>query len=204
MGFVGLWGSGKTLAMVQRACELRAQGFRVASNFGMKGGIDVETLQEIFELVSISSPKSPTVLCLDEVGMLFPAREYSKFPPALNVLLQQGRKLGIELLWTTQDIGFVDTNLRRVTGTVVQCSGYWNKRISEPDVYPVIERPRFFLRRYFTMPEIQRSEGVRVPYRVSWCRFNQDYADEYDTYHLITAAQRVLQEQSVNLIEGST
>lgn len=202
-GFVGLWGSGKTLSMVETACKLRSEGYRIASNFGMKGCQNVETLQEVFNLVSCSSPSEPTVLCLDEVGMLFPAREFSKFPAALNVLLQQGRKLGIDLLWTTQDAGFVDINLRRVTGSIVQCSGFFPKTISEKGVYPVLTRPRFFLRQFYTVPEFERSAGLRKPYKASWSRFNQDYADEYDTYHLISAAQRVLNEQAVPLTDGS-
>ncbi|MGV8082581.1 MAG: hypothetical protein AB2L09_02945 [Coriobacteriia bacterium] len=199
--FVGLWGSGKTLALVEECLWHERNGYRVASNFGYVGGEDIETLTDVLRLMSRTDLTDRIYIALDEAGALFPAREYSKWPPALNVLVQQARKLGISIGWTAQAWEFVDVNLRRVTGTVTHCTGWGKRRVSPKGVLPVEYRPLFFVRKQYNsvLYGTAKAKSIRTQVR----RFDPELGRRYDTYRLISSAQRVLQEQAEGLI-GST
>lgn len=193
--FVGLWGSGKTLALTEACIGAEADGFRVASNFGFVGGLEFATLGELLQLLARKPRRDLLYVALDEAGMLFPAREFSKWPPALNVLMQQGRKLGVSLGYTSQSFDFVDANLRRVTGVVVKCSGFGSKLVSAKGVRPREYRPLWFMRTHYDAQGygLARTRPLK---RQLYVPFRQETADRYDTWHLIDACQQVLDLQA--------
>lgn len=188
--YTGFWGSGKTLALVEECERRRLDGYDVYSNFGFKRGRSVDTLGDVISLCALPTDR-PRFLALDEAGALFPSRGWSDFPPALNILWQQGRKLGFSVSYTAQDIDLVDANVRRVTGLTVKCDGWFPKRLTPRKTRPRKYRPRLFSRRYFSgVPT-----ATEKPAYTLWRFFKQEIADLYDTHYLVSSAQRMLVEQ---------
>jgi hypothetical protein len=199
--FVGLWGSGKTLALTERCRDKELEGYRVASNFGYVGSQHLDTLDDLLQFLRTKDPRERVYLAIDEAGMWFPAREFSKWPPALNVLVQQGRKLGIEMGYTSQRFEFVDSNLRRVTDTVTRCTGWGSKRLTPKGFKPASYRPLLFLRSTYLALEFESAKAK--PTRWRFLRFDPEVAALYDTMHIIAAAQRTLGMQLGDL-QGAT
>lgn len=55
------------------------------------------------------------VVLLDEAGVMFNSREWMEFPPGLGTLMAQGRKLRVDVVYTSQFIDQVDKTLRELT-----------------------------------------------------------------------------------------
>jgi hypothetical protein len=73
-------------------------------------------------ILSAVEPRG-VVLLVDEIGIIMPARFWQSFPVDLMFTLSQSRKLGVDLVWTSQDVEQVDAYLRRLTQWVykVRC-----------------------------------------------------------------------------------
>jgi len=59
---------------------------------------------------------------VDEAGFVFNSRKWSKLPFDLVARFQQSRKLGVDIMYTTQNIKRVDTTLRELTHLQVMCA----------------------------------------------------------------------------------
>ena len=200
--YTGLWASGKTLAMAEECLRLQAQGVAIATNFGfLTQDYSLETLDDWLLLIagqlSVPVADRPRIhFAIDEIGMLFNAREYASWPPALNVVFFQGRKFKVSLSYTVQDFALVDANIRRVTARVVKCRGHGRKRISAPGEPPEY-RPVVFSRASYLADEVHRAKARRLGLSVH--RLQAETANSYDTYALVSTAQAVLTAQVASI-----
>jgi len=117
--FVGLNGSGKTLAMVERlALPAFARGTAVVGNFTIAHPLwrplgswrNIEGLRDC-------------VLLLDEITAALPARQSQSLPAELARKLNQLRKVDVVVGWTAPTWARADKMLREVTGAVTVCRG---------------------------------------------------------------------------------
>jgi hypothetical protein len=67
------------------------------------------------QLMEYNNGEYGQVYILDEVSSLLNSRAFKDFPPDVLDLITQSRKVRTKILYTTQDIKFVDVNLRRLT-----------------------------------------------------------------------------------------
>lgn len=200
--YTGLWASGKTLWLSDECLRLQAQGVLIATNFGFYSeDYSLQTVDDWLRLVASQlavpvAERRRIHFALDELGMLFTARDFGNFPAALNVIFLQGRKFKVSLSYTVQDFALVDANIRRVTARVVKCRGHGRKLISakgEPPEY----RPVFFSRAVYLAEEQHRARASRIGFSVN--RLPLKPAAAYDTYALIATAQAVLTAQVASL-----
>lgn len=200
-GFVGYWASGKSLAMCAEIMRRQRQDptLIVGNNFGYKRGecYSLRTIEEILAFACTDFNGRQKLIAVDEIGSLLRARGFSTWPPIGDTVFQQGRKIHVELLWTTQHWRLLDVNVRRVTEKVTECRGYLMKRLTPRGIYPVEHRPRMFRFREFHGPNPESGELPKKCDRVSWSLFDQRTADSYDSMHLVESAMAglVVQQQ---------
>ncbi len=150
-GYCGLFGSGKTLAMVMHAYKARQRNpdLPVMTNLGILNlpGAPVQFLQQArsqeqmfamlneFRCCDGFGPEGDlehretcngrgALLLLDEVGVYLPARAWAKMPGELVWKWQQLRKDGIDLLWTTIRPNNVVKDLRDITSETHWCTSW--------------------------------------------------------------------------------
>ena len=121
IGYFGFNGSGKTLAMSKALTGYDT----VFTNYGYEPQrgqkvcelADCEALFDVLkqytELVGVGSEK--VCLAIDEAGLNFPARSWKNISKREAYLFAQHRKLGIDLLYTAQNVKMVDSILRNNT-----------------------------------------------------------------------------------------
>lgn len=127
--YVGEVGSGKTMGMVERALRLKSRDPRIIvwSNFHFEGCDYV--FRDLAELENIPSY---SVLLISEGALFANARDWTNFPAGLVEMLTQNRKWGqgegrppgVLMLWDVQDPMMIDTNVRRLTNSVIHCKAY--------------------------------------------------------------------------------
>lgn len=198
LAFVGDWGSSKTLGMVKWLQDGVERGYDAASNFGFEGGIDFATSSELLTLVAdrLRTPlrdRVPLRVAFDEAGQMFPCRGHSKFPPAMELVCHEARKLKIEIAYAVPNLSRVDLNLRLATSAVIRCNGFFYKPIEHPD-YGSITRPRLvcWTRYGYHDDKLQDREGRR------WVRWSKlaPYKDLYDSFFLIESVAFQLEAAS--------
>jgi hypothetical protein len=135
-GYCGLFGSGKSQAMVLEAYKARRKDpeCRVMTNLEVLNlpGRDVEflrptdsleeTMQKMVRFEADQGHKA--YLLLDEVGVYLNARVWSKMPAELTWRWQQLRKDGVELRWTCIRPNNVVKDLRDITFETHWCESY--------------------------------------------------------------------------------
>ncbi len=198
-GFVGYWASGKSLAMCATVMDRqrRDPGLLVGNNFGYTAGnsVHLANVDELLAFACTDFNGRNKLIAIDEIGSLLRARGFSTWPPIGDTVFQQGRKLHVELMWTTQHWRLLDVNVRRVTEKVTECQGYFPKRISARGIVPIQTRPRLFRHREYMGPNPECGELPSKCDRVKWTFFNQKVADSYDSMALVEGVKAGLLEQ---------
>ncbi len=114
-------GSGKTSGMVEAAYTMHRLGWRVLSN-GLElnfedGGFS--SLRELAEIITqareMAGERQPTCVLLDEAPFWANARKWSEFDDGFFSVLQQVRKFGLALHYSSISPMQTDVNLRRLT-----------------------------------------------------------------------------------------
>lgn len=195
-GFVGYWAGGKTLRMVERIWERqdRDPSLVVGSNFGYKRGnvVTLDTLEDMLSFAFTDFGGRQKIVALDEIGGVLRARASQAWPPAADLLFQQGRKLRCTVLWTTQSWRFTDVNVRRVTQRVTRSEGLFIKRITPRGVFPEEGRPRLFKCSEWRAPNPDCNELPASPDKTYHRFWRQDLAESYDSMALVEAVARQL------------
>jgi hypothetical protein len=117
--FCGLYGSGKTLSLVNEAYKLKKQGYSVYSNIGL-------TFQDghIVSWRDVINVPPNSVICLDEISNLVNSRDWKNMPPEFFGLLTQNRKLNIRIMATAQVYDDVDKQFRTLVRFIIQCNRF--------------------------------------------------------------------------------
>jgi len=136
VGYVGRVGHGKTMRMVVDGINLAARRKSrpvLASNIriNVPPELDVEFVQLAMAHDGLEFPDGAPldelferyrdrgcVLLVDEVHMIWGAREWSDMGKVARYRLTQSRKLGTDVLWTAQFVDQVEKNIRELTETV--------------------------------------------------------------------------------------
>ena len=119
--FVGIYGGGKTMSLVEYLERMRKKyGDKVyiATNFFYKNqDFAIKDWQDLLPAFD-----KPVIFAYDELQNEFNSREYKSFPVSLMHLLTQNRKgHGKQIVYTAQDYETVDKNFRRLTTNVLTC-----------------------------------------------------------------------------------
>lgn len=118
--FQGRKGSGKTLSMTFWGLVYKKAGWKLMSNYALKG-IERFDKDFLYKLNTDSSIKN-IVLLVDELPLYFDARLWKgKKAIGFSQFIQQIRKRNIIILGTAQFIGLVELRIRQNSDVLVKC-----------------------------------------------------------------------------------
>lgn len=115
-GFIGRPGAGKTYSMVSLAYRLHGR-VPIYSNMSLSWAQQVETVDELVGLTN-------GLVLLDEAGLWFNSRYWSRVSIEQMSWFAQSRKRGVHLWFTSQSEAAVDASIRRLVATYVYCMRY--------------------------------------------------------------------------------
>jgi hypothetical protein len=103
----------------------------------------IETQNPIIKFTNIGQLKNvrKAIICVDEMGAIFPAREWKNTPTWFLQKVAVSRHEGIDIIGTTQQYDGVDKNIRTLTEFVFWTRKYFNGKIfkiSRVEVHPVL------------------------------------------------------------------
>lgn len=180
--FVGIYGGGKTMSLVNYLEEMRKKhgdGIYIATNFYYTGqDFAIESWTDL-----LPERDKPVIFAYDELQNEFNSRDYRNFPDTLMYLLTQNRKgNGKQIVYTTQDYEVVDKNFRRLTTEVVVCRTLWGR----------MTRCRHYLREQYenlcTVTDIKRRMKIRPFKTVSFVQ-SDHLRNLYDSYQMLETAK---------------
>ena len=129
--FVGMFGHGKTLSMVNKANSIyKRYGDSIIfySNFKLHN-IPYVPLINFNQIVDLGQDMPEGVqgyvILIDEISSVLSHRNYANFPLELIGLLCQQRKKHVYIMCTAQRFFMVDKIFRSITTNVIDCSKFW-------------------------------------------------------------------------------
>lgn len=182
IGFFGLPGKGKTMALVNQLEQYRKKygdKIYITTNFNYKN--------EDFPFKSwkmlLKPYDKPIVVAWDEVQNEFNSRDFKSFPVTLLTLLTQNRKgNGIQILYTAQRYNRVDKVFRELSHWAVECSTLWGRLTR--------------LKWYHWMDYEQLNQAVGVDLKMSIKPIKREsfiqtdiLRDLYDSYKMLESAK---------------
>lgn len=182
--FVGMFGRGKTLSMTKYAVDIYnkykkyGKTVRIVSNYEIKSVpyIPLVNFEQIVELGNLAVEGKDecvgTIVCIDEIEMLFSHRKFASFPIEVLSSVCQSRKAHIMMLTSAQRWKMQDAAIRDITYYAINCKKIW----------------RFQLNYWFDAWDLENAaqpELLRPIKRSSWFVYNK-YFKSYDTSKLIS------------------
>jgi len=208
VGAVGPRGSGKTLLLVLLSLIDMARGRQCNSNVKIKGAmrkqggkvIDVESQDLTFvQLVTMAEELRNATVSIDEINMLFDAMSFQSTGSKLfNAFMQQIRKRGNALYYTTQNFRWVDNRIRFQTDLLVQCMDMYHTPygkeagLQRGEVISLITRD---LSGWLTGKPYDKDENPQSFHSTMEGKPLWDY---YDTEHVISPFEGMMQ---INLLK---
>ena len=123
-GFIGKMGSGKTLSMVRETLKYYNEGYTIYSNFHVEVPYEPLDFTKLFAMAEAQTPLNDVVILLDEVHILLDSRSsMKKENKVVSFWLNQTRKMGVKLYYTTQHLHQIDKRLRAGTDFFCFCEG---------------------------------------------------------------------------------
>jgi hypothetical protein len=128
-GYVGTYGSGKTLWLTKDALWFFKNGYKVYSNTPIWGFYKKKPIMSTFIynddiptfLTSLSWGNDPILIIVDEASDVFNSYDYKAIPKEIYNALKQSRKFGVHLFYTSQRHQDVVTRLRENASIIYQC-----------------------------------------------------------------------------------
>lgn len=183
-GYIGVPGAGKTLSMTMRAYKERRWYDEIVTNYTLHFAEDkVRHFRSAQELLDISMAAlyardgKKRLLLLDEVHLLFDARNWNKVPLQFLQFLAQPRKASVDMLYTAQHESQVEKRLRIVTNYLWLCRS-WGSDMNWFSDKPLVFWAKCFESFEFRSPHA-RNYGSRI-YRCS-----ERYCKLYDTMEVL-------------------
>lgn len=182
--FIGMFGRGKTLSMTKYAVDIYnhyakyGEKVRIVSNYEIKSVpyIPLVNFEQIVELGNMAVRGEDdcigTIVCVDEIEMLFSHRKFASFPIEVLSSICQSRKAHIMMLTSCQRWKMQDAAIRDITTFAINCKKVW----------------RFQLNYWFDAWDMENSTNADQLHpikRDSWFVFNK-YFKSYDTTKLIS------------------
>jgi len=182
--FVGMFGRGKTLSMTKYAVDIYnyyakfGKTVRIVSNYDLKTVpyIPLVNFEQIVELGNLAVEGKDncvgTIVCIDEIEMLFSHRKFASFPIEVLSSVCQSRKAHIMMLTSAQRWKMQDAAIRDITYYAIDCRKIW----------------RFQLNYWFDAWDLENASQpnlLRPIKRGCWFVLNK-YFKSYDTTKLIS------------------
>ena len=183
--WTGRPGSGKTSGMCEAAYWMKRLGWRVLTN-GLELSFEdgrYDSLEELTEIITkardSAGERLPTCVLLDEAPFWANSRKWSKFPDGFFSVLQQVRKFGLALHYSSISPMQTDVNLRRLTLWWWVCKPSWFNS---------------FVRELWT-PEEERVVGEKA--KTSKRRWHRQWTHKmYDTLQLLDPYGKKLEDET--------
>lgn len=136
-GFIGKMGSGKTLSMVRETLKYYYEGYKIYSNFNLNIPYEKLDFDTLFKMAENQESLNNVVILLDEVHILLDSRSgMKKSSKVVSFWLNQTRKMGVKLFYTTQHLHQVDKRLRSGSDFLIFCEGF--KYLKEDKEYFIV------------------------------------------------------------------
>jgi hypothetical protein len=137
-GFIGRMGSGKTLSMTRELYKYYKKGHRIITNYGVGFPHERINFEELYEAAETQEEMNNLVIALDEVHIVLDSRSgMSGVNKVITFWLNQTRKMGVKLFYTTQYLHQIDKRLRSGTDIFVFTNGV--KVMKEGKEYFVVQ-----------------------------------------------------------------
>lgn len=199
--YVGRHGEGKTYLMSQRMLDDQRAGALTVSNFGFVGSESVVTADDVMRIILrqvFSSPRRRLVIGIDEAGMLWDCRDSKAFPEPMRLLLNECRKLHIDLYFTVPDFDDVDVKLRRQCHQIIEVRSFLRKKVGvDEETGEVLRRPRLFRERVWDARKWGRPKERSD--RSVWHVWDEGVAASFDTERLIITLGELLVAEAERL-----
>lgn len=148
LGFNGLPGQGKTLAMAYWACKALKEGRTVYSNTPIVDNYFKTGRRTIMieDLILVLWKATNCVICIDETAIVLPAYKWKMIPDLLIEKFAQGRKLGRDIYYTSQSWGHTLVRLRDLTNWSILAENhrlFFRYKQYNPDVHEMTIPPKF-------------------------------------------------------------
>lgn len=121
IGMIGRMGSGKTLSLIRYAYMYYKMGFKIYSNLKLKFDYTHIGLQDLINFVNNNTYLDKSIVIIDEAHVFLDSRNSQK-NRILTYFIVLTRKLGCNMLYTTQRYHQIDKRLRDNTDIVIMCS----------------------------------------------------------------------------------
>ena len=209
VGFIGLFGKGKTLSAVHHVCSIyRAknglqvycprrkkwviQRIHIVSNVHLVG-IPYEHLASLEQVVlstdtvrdedDVNDTLTVTLVLIDEAGSELNSRAFRhNIDPLLLNSILTCRHWNISIFYTAQRFGHVDALMRQVTSYVLSCEKVW----------------RFQFQKEYDAWELEQATtpaNVACKRILCWFVKDKDY-QAYDTYECVEKLKKDMKEES--------
>lgn len=177
--WVGLFGKGKTISMVQYAYGLakRYPKLNIYTNINLYGFPNPERIQPLVSYMDIVNAPGDSIFLLDEISTLFQSRSWANFPMPLLSQLLQVRKNKKMILATAQRFAHVDKLIRDVTYSVIDCNCHFK---------------RYNTCKWYLAEDWENKNVMNIPIPYGYSAFVQTDAIRslYDTEQIIGNAQK--------------
>ena len=111
-GFIGKMGSGKSLSMTKELYKYYKNGHKIVSNYGLSFPHEQMNFETLYEKAENQEALDNVVIALDEVHIVLDSRSgMSSVSKMITFWLNQTRKMGVKLFYTTQYLHQVDKRL---------------------------------------------------------------------------------------------
>ena len=116
--------SGKTLSMTRELYKYYQQGHKIITNYGVSFPHERINFEELYENAESQAEMNDIVIALDEVHIVLDSRSgMSSVNKIITFWLNQTRKMGVKLFYTTQYLHQIDKRLRSGTDIFVFTNG---------------------------------------------------------------------------------
>ncbi len=157
-GIFGALGSGKTLTAVYLARQRDKNGYYIYSNFDLKFADAVMSAEEMLIRLIFNEIENDRVLfVIDELGQVLNSQNwYHSEQRLLSPVFLKSRKMGVDIIYTSQTFALVNVNIRRITDICIKTE--YNPRNTQvtatvfsgaPDGFFHAQDLRFLGREYF-------------------------------------------------------
>lgn len=197
-GYVGQFGSGKTLNMIWDACNAMYHGRRVVSNtpiellyrpiIGKSKFIKAQFIQDGDDYLEHLVYDSHCIFLVDEAAVYFPNQFWNKFPPALIVKFSQQRKFHTDFWYTVQRHGHTVKRMRDLAHEIRECHkhtiipwinlwklhyhglAYYQAKRFAPEFFDGAQNPKKY-ERYYRGSKYMWPSAVKMAYKA----YNTEY-----------------------------
>ncbi len=167
-GIFGALGSGKTLTAVYLAKQRKNNDYYIYSNFELRFADMVMSAEEMLMRLIFNEIENERVLfVIDELGQVLNAENwYKSESKLLSPVFLKSRKMGIDIIYTSQTFALVNVNVRRITDICIKTD--YNPRNTQVTATIFTGAPDGFL----------HAKDIRF--------LGRDYFAEYNTREIIT------------------